>query len=358
MASKTKLTINKYKIRYTDYQKKDRHGNPLRTGFTFNGSSEQAEKERLEWEKMEKRMKQGFKFERTNRQVTIAVLYDWFFKTGLEWKNLKREKPIKELTINKYHDAFANFSDALGSNCPIENLDSTDFRKHFPKRKLNGLNVDIRAMKSIINVAMTHKDKLVKEMPSELFKFTVKSKDPYYLELDQVNKILATPMDEETYEIFVMYLYTGCRLNGLLSLTWDRVDFTNKTIKVIEKADKERTIFVPELVMDILMKYSYRSQPMGYSAKKVGLRLAKLSKNSGIPFTSRVLRSTCGSFMLSSGCSIEQVAEHLGHADIQTTRRWYARIIQDQRQQAMKKFSKFVSNMVQEPVSPYILATS
>ena len=87
-------------------------------------------------------------------------------------------------------------------------------------------------------------------------------------------------------------------------------------------------------------------------------KLVKLSKDSGVIFSSRVLRSTCGSFMLSLGCSIEQVTEHLGHADIQTTRRWYARIIQDQRQQAMKKFFKFVSNMVQSPVSSYISASS
>jgi len=352
MASKKEIAPNKYKIRFTDHQR------GKRTGFVFNGNKIEAEKVRLDYEKREINMKQGFKYDRTNTDTTIAVLHDWFFSKGLKWKNLKREKPIKALTVSKYHDAFHNFSDAFGSNCPIENLDSTEYREFFAKRKLNGLNVDIRAMKSIINVAIEHKDKIVKEMPTELFKFKVKSKDPYYLELEQVNHILNTPMDEETYEIFSMYLYTGCRLSGLLTLTWDRVDFNNKTIKVIEKADKERTIYVPELVNDILMKYSYRSQPMGYSAKKVGLRLAKLSKDSGIRFTSRVLRSTCGSFMLSSGCSIEQVAEHLGHENIQTTRKWYARIIKDQRQQAMKKFSSFVSDMVQSPVSPYISATS
>ena len=352
MASKIKIKPNKFIIRWTNYQK------GTRPKVTFHGSEKEAEKQRLEFEKREINMKQGFKYDMANIDTTIALLHDWFFSKGLKWKNLKREKPIKQLTINKYYDAFHNFADAFGSNCPIENLDSTEYREFFAKRKLSGLNVDIRAMKSIINVAIEHKDKLVTEMPSELFKFKVQSKTPYYLELDQVNKILETPMDSETYEIFAMYLYTGCRLNGLLSLTWDRVDFTNKTIRVIEKADKKRTIYVPKLVMDILMKYSYKPQPMGYSAKKVGLRLAKISRDSGIPFTSRVLRSTCGSFMLSSGCSIEQVAEHLGHESIQTTRKWYARIIKDQRQEAMKKFSKFVSHTVKSPISPYISASS
>ena len=60
--------------------------------------------------------------------------------------------------------------------------------------------------------------------------------------------------------------------------------------------------------------------------------------------------------MLSSGYSIEQVAEHLGHEDIQTTRGCYARLIKDQRKATMLKFSDFVPNMIQKPVSTYITA--
>lgn len=364
MASKTQLAVNKYKIRYTDYQKKDKNGKPLRTGFTFHGNSSEAEKERLEWEKMEKKMKQGFKFERTNREVTLATLYDWFFNgnakppIGLKWKNLKREKPIKPKTIENYECAFTNFCDAFGSNTPIENLDSTEYRMFFANRKLSGLNVDIRAMRSIINVAIEHKDRIVKEMPKELFMFTVTKNDPYYLEINQVRKILNTPMDESTYDLFNIYLYTGCRLMGINTLTWDRVDFKKKTITVIEKADKKRTIFVPDNVIQILLKWSSRPKPTNISDRTIMKKMKKLSIASGVPFTCRILRSTCGSFMLSSGCSIEQVAEHLGHEDIQTTRRWYARLIKDQREAAMLKFSDFVSNMVQEPVSPYITVRS
>tara|TARA_R100000231_G_C5294811_1_gene155740 strand:- start:486 stop:926 length:441 start_codon:yes stop_codon:yes gene_type:complete len=145
---------------------------------------------------------------------------------------------------------------------------------------------------------------------------------------------------------------------GINTLTWDRVDFKKKTITVIEKADKKRTIFVPDNVIQILLKWSSRPKPTNISDRTIMKKMKKLSIASGVPFTCRILRSTCGSFMLSSGCSIEQVAEHLGHEDIQTTRRWYARLIKDQREAAMLKFSDFVSNMVQEPVSPYITARS
>ena len=45
--------------------------------------------------------------------------------------------------------------------------------------------------------------------------------------------------------------------------------------------------------------------------------------------------------MLSAGASIEEVSEHLGHEDIQTTRRWYARIIEKNRALATAKLEKF-----------------
>ena len=51
--------------------------------------------------------------------------------------------------------------------------------------------------------------------------------------------------------------------------------------------------------------------------------------------------------MLSSGCSIEEVSDHLGHEDIQTTRNWYARIIDVKRKQAthkLQEFSQYIAN--------------
>lgn len=340
MASLKRICNNKYRIRWTDYQR------GKRSAVTFNGSHENAEKERLRFERIEINMKAGFKPERLYLECTITQLHDWFFKSGLKWKNGQREEPIKQLTINKYNDAFANFIECFGSNCQVNHLNTLQYREYFPNRQLSGLNVDIRAMISILNVAVNHPSGPIDKKPKDLWKYKTKQKHIPYLEVEQVNHILSTPMDMETKEMFLMYLHTGCRLDGLLSLTWDRVDLQNKTITVIEKGSKERTIYITDIVFEILIKWSSRPSPMNYTNTKVAKRFKELREDSGIFFTSRWLRATCGSFMLSSGCTIEQVAEHLGHADIQTTRRWYARIIKDKREDAINKFSSFVSDTV------------
>ena len=51
--------------------------------------------------------------------------------------------------------------------------------------------------------------------------------------------------------------------------------------------------------------------------------------------------------MLSSGCLIEEVSDHLGHEDIQTTRSWHARIIDVKRKQTthkLQQFSQYIAN--------------
>ena len=49
--------------------------------------------------------------------------------------------------------------------------------------------------------------------------------------------------------------------------------------------------------------------------------------------------------MLSSGASIEEVSSHLGHEDIQTTWKWYARIIEEKRKSATLKMEKLTTKL-------------
>ena len=324
---------------------------------TFIGTLRDAEKECQHWARKEQLSKNGFIDNRVNMNVTLGSLEEWYFNYGLKWKNLKREKPISEKTNILTKRAFSHFIRDFGPQYPVDSLSSTDYREKNPHRKLNGLNVNIRSLVAVINVAIAHKHKVVKRMPSELFKFTVDHGTPFYLEPDVVNEILALDLDElyqdkpwdfdrrETMRIFMLYLHTGCRLTELLTLTWDKVSFAEKSIIVTGKGDKTRKVYVTEAAMEIFMEIADRERPMPYTNFKVRSRLNDLNRFTGVKFTPHNLRSTCGSFMLSAGCSIEEVSDHLGHEDIQTTRKWYARIIDEKRRDATAKLEKFARHL-------------
>ncbi len=52
---------------------------------------------------------------------------------------------------------------------------------------------------------------------------------------------------------------------------------------------------------------------------------------------------------LTAGSSIEQVTDHLGHEDIQTTRKWQARIINAKRRPEVEKMDNLSRYVMMEP---------
>ena len=192
-----------------------------------------------------------------------------------------------------------------------------------------------------------------------LFTFQTTKDKPAYLKAEEVAKIrdldmnkhyINRPYDfdrDETMRIFNLYLETGCRLNELLALTWGNVNFAEKHLVIYEgaKADKKRIVYLTSTAMRLLMQVSHRSRPMPYTNTKVKQRLNDLIRLTGIHFTTHTLRITCGSFMLTAGASIEQVADHLGHSNIQTTRDYYARILESGLRNAVEKLDKFSHNV-------------
>ena len=344
-----------YRIRYYDATLGKRQS------LSFVGTEREANKKVTEWTEKEHNIRNGFVPRNINKNTTINQLTKWYNEVGLRWRNLHREHPLDKKTTYLHFKALKQFAKVFGANCPVSNVTSIGYREFYNYRKLNGLNVDIRAMKTVIGTAIAHHDKIVIEMPSDLVTFTVKSSTPRYLEASEVTDILSCDMHEyykdkpcefdveETMRIFNLYWQTGCRLNELITLTWDNVDFKNNTITVIGKRKKVRKIYVTRLAMDIFREISDRDRPLPYTNSKVRDRLKDLNKASGVSFTTHNLRSTCGSFMLSAGCTIEEVSEHLGHSDIQTTRNWYARIIEDKRKSATKKFEQMTYSLKSLP---------
>lgn len=340
-----------YRIRYYDATLGKRQS------LSFIGTETEANRKVAEWTEKEHNIRNGFVPRNLNINTTIYQLTKWYNEVGLRWRNLHREHPLDEKTTYLHNKALRQFGDVFGYNTPVSRITSIGYREFYSKRKLNGLNVDIRAIKTVISTAIAHPDKIIIEMPSELVTFSVKSGTPRYLEAHEVTTILSSDMQEfyknkpyefdieETMRIFNLYWQTGCRLNELITLTWDNVDFKNNTITVIGKRKKVRKVYVTKLVMDILKEILHRERPLPYTHSKVRDRLKDLNKASGVSFTTHNLRSTCGSFMLSAGCTIEEVSEHLGHNDIQTTRKWYARIIDKKRKDAVVKMDKFTSTL-------------
>lgn len=135
----------------------------------------------------------------------------------------------------------------------------------------------------------------------------------------------------------VLALTTGGRSGAILDLTWDRVHFDSKKVDLenpeITVPHKGRAI-VP---MNDKLERTLREAKAGaftdyvieYGGKKVGSvkrSLATSAENAGLPKVSpHMLRHSAAVHMAEDGVPMEEIAQYLGHSDVEVTRRIYAR---------------------------------
>jgi len=135
--------------------------------------------------------------------------------------------------------------------------------------------------------------------------------------------------------IFTALLYTGARLNDVISLTWDQVDFARGTVVIIQDKTSGKRV---NARMQPPLRRMLEAIPRGTPASRV------FRRPDGSPFTDREvqrafavarkisklrpeltphsLRHTFASWLVMRGKPLKAVQELLGHADIRMTLRY------------------------------------
>ncbi len=204
-----------------------------------------------------------------------------------------------------------------------------------------------------------------------------KNEELKYLDFEEVKKL--TKVTKEHLQpryisryIILFALATGARFSEIIGLTWDCVDFENKTITINKTWDhkhkkgfdntknyaSKRTITVDEHTLGILRDLKRKQAEL---AIKTGLRnehnlvfvnnrfelvtntavnktLRSLCKKAKIKeITCHGLRHTHASMLLFKGVNIKYVSRRLGHKDIVTTLQTYSHIMDEMEQKESRQ---------------------
>ncbi|QQP71168.1 site-specific integrase [Carnobacterium sp. CS13] len=181
------------------------------------------------------------------------------------------------------------------------------------------------------------------------------------------------PMYASRYMI-VFGLATGCRFSETLGLTWDCVDFKNKTVRINKTWDYEhkhdfaptknkssnRVITIDDQTLSILNElklYQAKRQLSSGLRNKKNLvfidRQLTLTSNAGMnktlkrlcvkagvqEITSHSLRHTHASIMIYNDLNIKYISKRLGHETIVTTLQTYGHIIDELSQRESEQVS-------------------
>lgn len=145
---------------------------------------------------------------------------------------------------------------------------------------------------------------------------------------------------------------TGCRLGGLLSLTWSNVDLIKRRAVVVEKGGKSRNVSFTSYTARLLMNWKLNTgdathvfvsletgQPLTESG--VNQLLKRLKNRAGVKgrVNPHSFRHNFAREYIRNGGDISTLAKLLGHSDINTTMMYYAIFTEDELADMHDQFS-------------------
>lgn len=155
--------------------------------------------------------------------------------------------------------------------------------------------------------------------------------------------------------MMTLLLGTGIRVSECVGLNMDDVDFNNNGLKIYRKGGSESVVYFGDEVRDALLDYMEERKQMepltGHSSalflsmqmKRISVRsvenmVKKYSKlvTSLKNITPHKLRSTYGTSLYQETGDIYLVADVLGHKDVNTTKKHYAAMADENRRRAAK----------------------
>ena len=137
---------------------------------------------------------------------------------------------------------------------------------------------------------------------------------------------------QDNYDLVIILLDTGARYGEIAGITWDRINLEDRSINLWRpKVKNESIIYMTNRVYEVLKRRSGESESkyVFTNEKGDGPRnhatdgIKKAMKRAGIEGVKiHDLRHTCASRLIQNGMSLYEVANILGHTDVQTTQRY------------------------------------
>ncbi|MGR3742069.1 tyrosine-type recombinase/integrase [Companilactobacillus sp. DQM5] len=213
-----------------------------------------------------------------------------------------------------------------------------------------------------------------------------KSSDLKYLEYDEAAKLKKIVKERENIFnisacIIDFALATGCRYGEIVGLTWDCVNFTDKTVNINKTYDYKkrngfkttknessvRLISIDSDLLEMLKKLQLEQRKIflkqGYKNK---LNLVFINNRHEVPspngakhvlqpilksinakniITMHGLRHTHASILISKGLSPAYIAERLGHSSTAITERVYIHLLKDRRDEENQRALNILQSM-------------
>ena len=167
-------------------------------------------------------------------ELSVSDYFDYWLKNYVELN-------LRTNTITNYKGIINNYLKTSLGIYKLKSLTPSLLQNYINKKYRDGLTKDmLKRISSVLNLSLkyaVHPCKFIKENPMQyiaLPKYEKKNTEEVKtITLDEFNTIIDRfPENTDYYLPLMIGFYTGCRIGEVLSLTWDDIDFKNKTISI------------------------------------------------------------------------------------------------------------------------------
>lgn len=222
-----------------------------------------------------------------------------------------------------------------------EKITAADCKAHIKERRASGIKdwtiyTEMSHLRNVLLSAKKHK--LISDAPHIFRPAQPKPKEDKHLTREQVRRLIdGTEFHHVRLAIILLYT-TAARSSALCGLKWDRCDFEHDRIDLrdptITRPHKGRAILpmlrtakaaLREAQAGALTDYviEWASKPV--RSLKRGIKTAARAAGIAKAVSPHVLRHSAAVHMAEDDVSMEKIQQFLGHSDINTTRKIYAR---------------------------------
>lgn len=310
--------------------------------------------------KLEKNTKQAVNkarlklMDKIESNLDTSILYDdiSFEELYEEFKKI-RFPLLKSGTQRNYEYMFKRITQFLDKNTIISNITTRQLNLIFVN-----LNNDIALgtmkgfktkLQAIFEYAVDNK--MLKENPVN--KVTLSSNVPSkgktnFLENKEIKEVLKLVYETNYLErafLTEFLIFTGVRIGEALNLTWDKVDFRNRTIEIsgdLKTENSKRIINFSNNIKEILeYLYNNRKNELVFNINK-GTYAQFLNKiNYKKHLHPHLFRHTHISMLAESGVNVKAIMKRVGHADSKITLEIYTHVTSKMEDELIDKLDNF-----------------
>ena len=300
-----------------------------------------------------------------------------------EWIDMWYKLYIKPQTKITTHRQYENFIyhhiiPQIG-DIPLSKLTQNDIQTFLGQEKKNGRltmrdrhgtgmsDTSVRKMGIIISSSLRKavEQKLLRSNPAKGTKLPAKkAREMRVLTHEEIRNLLIQAKEDRAYEMILLELNTGLRRGELCGLKWEDLNFSTGALRVsrqiirtengleempLKTKQSERTVFLPESVMNVLAQLRERTDSMWIfpspsnsskprDPKALRNKIIKLMEHAGITGVRfHDLRHTFATTALEYGMDIKTLSMIIGHTSVATTLDTYSHITNEMQKKAAEK---------------------